>query len=107
MGKKSNSGLAFGCNPGHKVNTISKKDRRARPSRRKGHCGKRTKAVRDIIRSLVGFAPYEKRMIEIMRGSMDAKSAKKAYRFAKVRLGTHKRALRKRAEIEEFVRVEA
>ena len=106
MPKQSATGLAFGRNPGHKVNTIKKADRRERPSRRKGKQGKRTKFVRELIREMTGFAPYEKRMFEILKLA-DSKATKKAYRFAKVRLGTHKRALQKRAEIEAFMRIEA
>ena len=106
MGKQTRTGLAFGRNHGHKVTQISKKDRRAKPSRRKGNLGKRTKFVREVIREISGFAPYEKRMFEILKLG-DSKATKKAYRFAKVRLGTHKRALRKRAEIEGFIRIEA
>jgi large subunit ribosomal protein L36e len=88
------------------VTIINKKDRRPRAASRKGKLGTRTKFVRQVIREICGFTPFEKRMLEILRIG-DSKSTKKAYRFAKVRLGTHKRALRKRAEMEEFIRVEA
>lgn len=106
MGKGTKTGLAFGRNPGHKVNVISKNARREKPSRRKGRLGSRTKFVREIIREICGFSPYEKRIIEILK-SGGAKDTKKAYRFAKVRLGTHKRSLRKRTEMEVFIRIEA
>jgi len=45
-------------------------------------------------------------MLEIMKMG-GPKDTKKAYRFAKVRLGTHKRALRKRAELDAIIRAEA
>jgi|ETNmetMinimDraft_15_1059895.scaffolds.fasta_scaffold17640_1 large subunit ribosomal protein L36e len=100
------TGLSFGRNKGHKVNTISKKDRRSKPSNRKGRLGKRTKFVREVIREICGFSPYEKRMLELLRTNAP-KDAKRAYRFAKVRLGTHSRALRKREELMVVVRHEA
>ena len=106
MGKRApRTGLAFGRNRGTKVNTINKQDRRAKPSRRKGKLGTRTKMVREVIREMCGFTPYEKRILEILKVG-DSKATKKAYRFAKVRLGTHKRALQKRGEIEAFLRIE-
>jgi large subunit ribosomal protein L36e len=42
-----------------------------------------------------GFAAYEKRIIELLKTGT-AVDAKKAYRFAKKKLGTHSRAMRKR-----------
>ncbi len=92
------TGLAFGMNKGHKVNKISKKNRRRKPSNRKGKLGKRTKFVREVIREICGFAPYEKRMMELLKSGVP-RDEKRAYRFAKVRLGTHTRALRKRDEL--------
>ncbi len=100
------SGLAFGLNKGHKVNTISKKDRRSKPSQRKGKLGRRTAFVREVVREICGFTPYEKRMLELLRTNAP-KDAKRAYRFAKVRLGTHTRACRKREELMAVVRKEA
>jgi len=87
------------------VNTIRKKDRRKKPSNRKGRLGNRTKFVRQIIREICGFAPYEKRIIELLKTGQ-ARDRKRAYRFAKVRLGTHKRATAKRHELEEMIRIE-
>ena len=104
--RRPRSGMAFGRDRGHKVNVIKKKDRRERPSRRKGRLGQRTAFVRSVIKEICGFAPYEKRMIEILK-SGGPKDTKKAYRFAKKRLGTHKRAMRKRAEMDKIIREEA
>jgi hypothetical protein len=45
-------------------------------------------------------------MLELLKTNTP-KDAKRAYRFAKVRLGTHTRALRKREELMNVVREEA
>jgi large subunit ribosomal protein L36e len=47
----------------------------------------RTKLVRSVIRSVSGFAPYEKRIIELIKGG-GVNSQKRALKFAKKRLGT-------------------
>lgn len=69
-----------------------------KPSRRKGTLAKRTAFVRDLIREVAGQAPYERRVIELLRNSKD----KRARKLAKKRLGTHGRAQRK---IEELTNV--
>ncbi len=84
-------GIAAGVNKGHIVTTIEPKKRRYRPVKRKGKFSERTKFVRQIIRETVGFSHYEKRIMELLKAG-SAKEVKKAYRFAKQRLGTHKRA---------------
>jgi len=59
---------------------------------------KRTKVVREIIREVAGFAPYERRTLELLKVGKD----KRARKFAKRRLGTMLRAKRK---IEELTNV--
>jgi large subunit ribosomal protein L36e len=57
--------------------------------------GKRVQFVRSLIREVAGFAPYEKRVMELLKNSKD----KKARKMAKKRLGTLTRAKRKVEEL--------
>ncbi|CAL5321190.1 unnamed protein product [Camellia sinensis] len=83
--KPQKSGYIRGLNAGHKVTPIAP---RAKISRTKGHLSKRTAFVRDIVKEVAGLAPYERRVIELLRNSRD----KRARKLAKRRLGTLKRA---------------
>ena len=60
-----------------------------------GKASKRTVFVRELVREVVGFAPYEKRVMEYLRIGKE----KRALKFAKSRLGTHKRGKDKREEL--------
>jgi large subunit ribosomal protein L36e len=64
--------------------------------------GERTKLVRGIVREVAGWAPYEKRIMEILKGGGN-NPTKRAWRFAKKRLGTHIRAKRKVAEMDRVI----
>jgi len=84
--------ISVGLNKGHKVvkNTLKPK-----VSRRKGHLNKRVKFIRDVVHEVCGFAPYEKRALELLKINKD----KRALKFVKKRLGTHSRGKRKRDEL--------
>jgi len=56
-----------------------------RASRKKGVQSKHTKFVREIVREVAGFAPYEKRVMELLKNSKD----KRARKLAKKRV-SHK-----------------
>ncbi|XP_066250717.1 large ribosomal subunit protein eL36 [Euwallacea similis] len=94
--------IAVGLQKGHKTTKIpsgkSKADK-VRPARVKGVMTNHTKFVRDLIREVVGHAPYEKRAMELLKVSKD----KRALKFLKRRLGTHIRAKRKREELSNIL----
>ena len=100
-------GIAVGISKGHIVTKIEK------PSWVKGtnrkliniiifSARKRVTVIRKVIAELVGRSPYEKKIIEILK-LKQSNSNKKAYKVAKKRLGSHKRAIKKREELVELV----
>ncbi|KAJ8374685.1 hypothetical protein SKAU_G00052650 [Synaphobranchus kaupii] len=88
--------MAVGLNKGHPV---TKNVTKPKHSRRRGHLTKHTKFVRDMIREVCGFAPYERRAMELLKVSKD----KRALKFIKKRVGTHIRAKRKREELSNVL----
>merc|ERR1711908_151083 len=87
------TGLAWGPNKGHVVEPLAK---RTSQSEKKGKLGTKVKFARDVIREVAGFTPYEKRPLELLSQGFD----KRALKFCKKRLGTHRRGKKKRAELE-------
>ncbi|PAA47039.1 hypothetical protein BOX15_Mlig023309g2, partial [Macrostomum lignano] len=87
--------ICVGLKKGHRVTTNAPREK---PANRRGKSTKNNKFVRSVIREIVGYAPYERRIVELLKISKD----KRALKFAKRRLGSHLRAKRKR---EEMVRV--
>jgi large subunit ribosomal protein L36e len=79
--------------------------KKAKAARRKGALGKRVALVREVIREVAGLAPYEKKMMEMIRTGVASKE-KKAVKVARRRLGTHNRAQRKRDEINDLIRAQ-
>ncbi|XP_073354481.1 large ribosomal subunit protein eL36x-like isoform X1 [Aegilops tauschii subsp. strangulata] len=120
------TGLFMGINKGH---VVTKLELPPRPSDRKGMsillpesdqflCSscfllyirrvkietqkitKRVLFIRNMITEVAGFAPYEKRVTEILKVGKD----KPALKVAKRKLGTHKRAKKKREEMSGVLR---
>nr|ACG47156.1 60S ribosomal protein L36-2 [Zea mays] len=58
------SGLFVGINKGH---VVTKRELPPRPCHRKGKSTKRVSMVRGLIREVAGFAPYEKRITELLK----------------------------------------
>merc|ERR1712065_85013 len=70
---------------------------RDRNVNKKGRRSARGKFVHEVIREVAGFAPYERRLIDLCRNNLD----KRALRLAKKKLGAHGRAKRKREEMSQ------
>ncbi len=68
--------VSFGMQKGHRV---TKRTARVRPVTKKGVEGKRVKMIRSIVREVCGFAPYERRLMELLKVGRD----KRALRLAK------------------------
>jgi Ribosomal protein L36e len=59
--------LHRGLKKGHKTEKTGAA--KARPSRRKGILSNRVKVVREVIRDVAGLAPYEKRLLDVLKVS--------------------------------------
>ncbi|KAJ5133558.1 60S ribosomal protein L36 [Penicillium atrosanguineum] len=90
------SGIVLGTNSGHKTTALNTPKNKI--SRTKGQSSRRTQFVRDITREVVGLAPYERRIVELLRNAQD----KRARKLAKKRLGTFGRG---KAKVEDMQRV--
>ena len=63
--------------------------------------GKRVALCREIAREVCGLSPYERRILDMIKTGGSA-ADKRIYKFAKRRLGSHKRALKKREDIKNI-----
>ncbi|KAL1773289.1 60S ribosomal protein L36 [Sigmodon hispidus] len=88
--------MAVGLNKGHKV---TKNMSKPRHSQRRGRLTKHTKFMQDMIREVCGFAPYERRTMELLKVSKD----KRALKFIKKRVGMHIRAKMKQEELSNVL----
>ena len=84
--------ICAGLDKGHKT---TPNELRKKPSKAKGKLTNHSKFVRDLVREVTGFSPYEKRAMELLRISKD----KRCLKFLKKRIGNHIRAKRKREEM--------
>ena len=89
-------------NHGHIVQRPKKMAWKSRPVLRKGKISKRCTLVRSIIREVAGFSPLEKKMLELIRTGVATKE-KKAGKMARQKLGTHRRAMHKKEELNDFI----
>eukprot|EP00928_Gymnodinium_smaydae_P044606 TRINITY_DN2974_c0_g2_i1.p2 TRINITY_DN2974_c0_g2~~TRINITY_DN2974_c0_g2_i1.p2 ORF type:complete len:112 (-),score=31.83 TRINITY_DN2974_c0_g2_i1:68-403(-) len=97
--KPAATGLAAGLNKGF---IVTRRELAMKPSYRKGRKCARNVLVKEVVREVAGFAPYERRMLELLKiGS--AATFKRSLKLAKKRLGTHKRGKKKREEMVEAV----
>ena len=63
------------------------------------HLGKRVSLCREIAREVAGLSPYERRILDMIKTGGSA-ADKRIYKYAKRRLGSHKRAIHKREDIK-------
>ena len=94
---EAKAGIAVGLNKGRLVTKTAKKER---PANRKGRASQKIKFVRSIVQEVSGQAPYEKRVMELLKNGLD----KRALKLCKRKLGTHIRAKRKREELSNLLR---
>ena len=71
-----------GLNKGHPTTAIPKS---VKPSHRKGIQSTRTKFVRSVVREVAGFAPYERRVLELLRNSKDKRARKLTKKRVRIR----------------------
>ena len=88
--------MCVGMEKGHKS---TKNTLKPRPSKNKGKLTKSNKFVRDLVREVVGFAPYERRAQELLRIGKE----KRCLKFLKKRIGSHDLAKRKREEMQSVI----
>merc|ERR1719330_1881065 len=93
------SGIAAGRDRGHITTVIPLKKR---PHHNKGKKSAKVALVREIVRETVGFAPYERRVMELIKMA-SASSLKRALKYSKKKLGTHRRGKAKRDEMTEAI----
>ena len=86
---ETKTNLAVGMDHGK---VVTKLESKPRPSLRKGKLNSRVGFVREVIREVSGFCPYEKRCLEMLKLGKE----KRALKLLKRKLGTHKRAKNKR-----------
>merc|ERR1712027_172264 len=88
--------ICAGLEKGHKT---TKNTLKAKPANSKGRLTKHNKFVRDLIREVAGFAPYERRAQELLRIGKE----KRCLKFLKKRIGSHDLAKRKREEMQSIL----
>ena len=88
--------MVNGLDKGHKTTQNTSKPK---PSKGKGKQTNHNKLVRDLVRDVAGFSPYERRAMELLRISKD----KRCLKFLKKRIGSHTSGKRKREEMSNVL----
>ena len=92
------TGKAAGLAKGHVVTKhVSKKRTRSRALKK----SERYHTAKEIAREVTGLAPYEKRILDVLKAGT-GNVEKRMYKMSKKRLGTHRRAIKKRDEISKY-----
>ena len=93
MPQADKSGIFVGLNRGHVVTKPKVSDRafKANKSNRKGRLHPRVQAVREVVQEVCGLAPFQKKMVEMIKTGIAVKE-KKAVKLARKRVGALKRA---------------
>merc|ERR1712167_267843 len=106
MGKQNASGmgvsvegLSIGLNKGFATTKITRK----RPSQRRSGMNARIENITKTVKTVAGFAPYEKRSIEMYKVG-NTKLDKRANRFLKKRLGSLRRSKKKSEDLQLYVK---
>merc|ERR1712093_796466 len=101
MGKQNVSieGLSLGLNKGFVTTKIT----RRRPSQRRSGMNARVENIVKTVKTVAGFAPYEKRSIEMYKVG-NTKLDKRANRFLKKRLGSLRRSKKKSEDLQLYVK---
>merc|ERR1712031_38542 len=96
---KSVEGLSVGLNRGF----VTTKVTRRRPSQRRSGMNARIENIVKTVKTVAGFAPYEKRSIEMYKVG-NTKLDKRANRFLKKRLGSLRRSKKKSDDLQLYVK---
>merc|ERR1711976_551580 len=92
-------GLSIGLNKGFATTKIT----RVRPSQRRSGMNARIENITKTIKTVAGFAPYEKRSIEMYKVG-NTKLDKRANRFLKKILGSLRRSKKKSEDLQLYVK---
>ena len=106
-GESDKTGIFVGLNRGHVVTKPKQHPDAFKEnlSRRKGRIHPRVKAVREVVQEVCGLAPFQKKMIEMLRTGVAIKE-KKAVKLARARVGQHGRAGRIRDNLLAIIAVQ-
>ncbi len=92
--------FAVGLNKGFVVTKVKKQ---ARPVDRKRRTSERVRSIRKLIKSVAGMTGFEKRLLEMFKTGV-SKVEKRAFKLIKRRLGTRRRAAKKRDEFGRIIK---